>query len=213
MTSQAILYSFRRCPYAIRARMALVAADVQVELRELILKDKPPCMLEYSPKGTVPVLVLPDQRVIDESLEVMQWALQQHDPHGWLTHADEHTTQSLIEHNDGLFKHWLDRYKYADRYPQHPLSHYRDQVLQTLTALDERLKQSAYLTDDQPRLADMAVFPFIRQCAFVDKNWFDALPLQHLQLWLNNILSSEHFVRCMPKFTLYNAGYSHIFPA
>lgn len=207
----AVLYSFRRCPYAIRARMALVAANVTVELRELLLKDKPACMLRHSPKGTVPVLVLPDGPVIDESLDVMQWALQQHDPYQWLLHHND--TQALIEHNDGPFKHWLDRYKYADRHPQQPMSHYREQVLETLLALNERLADQAYLTGGQPRLADVALFPFIRQCAFVDKNWFDDAPIPHLQKWLQTWLDSDSFIRCMPKFPLFNEGYSQIFPA
>ncbi|WP_395377042.1 glutathione S-transferase [Marinicella sp. W31] len=213
MAANTILYSFRRCPYAIRARMALVAADIQVELRELILKDKPSCMLQHSPKGTVPVLVLPDNRVIDESLEVMLWALQQNDPNGWLTHSNESTSQALIEHNDGDFKQWLDRYKYADRHPEYSVDYYQDQVLNTLKALNDRLKHSVYLINDKPRLADIAVFPFIRQCAFVDKAWFDALPLTGLQRWLNTLLDSEYFTRSMPKFTLFNQGFSHIFPA
>ena len=111
-----VLYSFRRCPYAIRARMALAVAGMAVELREVLLRDKPEAMLEVSAKGTVPVLQLPDGWVIDESLEVMDWALTQNDPEDWAdTCAD---TEALIAYCDGPFKGWLDKYKYADRHPE-----------------------------------------------------------------------------------------------
>ena len=212
MPTAAILYSFRRCPYAIRARMALVISGIQVELRELLLKDKPPCMLRYSPKGTVPVLVLNEQQVLDESLEIMHWALEHNDPLQWLTkHNADH--QALIDHNDGTFKSWLDRYKYADRHPEQPQAYYQQRVLETLTSLDHRLSDSPFLGGDQAGLVDVALFPFIRQCAFVDKSWFDDSPIPHLQRWLNHWLDSEYFKACMPKFPLFNDGFSQTFPA
>jgi glutathione S-transferase len=190
-----ILYSFRRCPYAMRARLALYASGVAVELREVSLRAKPASMLAASPKGSVPVLVLPDGRVIDESWEIMQWALHQHDPEGWLGQDNSFiaTASPLIIENDTTFKYHLDRYKYAERYPEYPRSHYRSEAQVFLQQLENRLHMTRFLLGDAMSVADVAIFPFIRQFAAVDKNWFAQAPYPLLQYWLDIFLSSELF--------------------
>ncbi|WP_296715896.1 glutathione S-transferase [Erythrobacter sp.] len=209
MTALPILYSFRRCPYAMRARMALWTAGVAVELREVKLAAKPPQLAEASPKATVPVLVLEDGTVLDESLAIMRWALAQNDPEGWLAGDDP----ALISRNDGPFKHHLDRYKYPNRYPDEAggdeatfrLDH-RTHGLSVLLDLDARLGMSAYLRGDRPTLADIALFPFIRQFANTDRDWFDAQGLPHVQEWLERHLASDLFKAVMPKFAPWQAG-------
>jgi len=196
-----ILYSFRRCPYAIRARLAIARAQTPVELREVALRDKPEQLLTHSPKGTVPVLVLPDGRVLEQSLEIMHWALHQHDPDHWLPTSPEQQTacDALIAHNDDPFKTHLDHYKYAVRHPEHPAEHYRQQGQQTLAALEARLCRHSGLVADPIGLADIALFPFIRQFAFVDKHWFDRAPYPQLQRWLQTLLDSALFATVMDK--------------
>ncbi|MDQ6984066.1 MAG: glutathione S-transferase [Ghiorsea sp.] len=196
-----VLYTFRRCPYAMRARLALTYADIEVEYREIELKKKPQAMLDVSPKGTVPVLVLDDGKVIDESLDIMLWVLKQHDTDGWL----KHRTQSLvlIDENDSTFKGWLDKYKYADRFPEHPQAYYREQGEVFLTQLENLLQQRAYLHNNHPTLADYAIFPFIRQFTFVDKAWFDQATYPKLQTWLHYQLESELFEKIMVKRTIW----------
>ena len=196
-----ILYSFRRCPYAMRARHALYISQQRCELREVVLRDKPPSMLEYSPKGTVPVLVLPSGQVIEESLEVMHWALQQSDPQGWMgpstTQSD--AVQGLIDWNDGDFKHHLDRYKYTTRYEGADAQSHRDEAERFLAALNERLAEQDFLFGDQMTLADAAILPFIRQFANADRGWFDQTPYPHLHRWLNTYLESDTFRALMIK--------------
>lgn len=197
-----ILYTYRRCPYAMRARMALRYAGIAVEIREISLKDKPAHMLQVSPKGTVPVLVLPDGTVIDQSLDIMQWALQQHDADGWLQ-ADLAQTKLLIAENDGTFKQSLDRYKYAIRFPEHPAEYYRQQGEQFLAALEQRLQQRAFLIRDTVSLADIAIFPFIRQFAAVDQQWFDCSDYIRLRNWLEQLVESSLFESVMAKYPVY----------
>jgi len=199
-----ILYSFRRCPYAIRARLAIKTSQVKVELREVLLKDKPKEMLAISPKGTVPVLLLPNDQVIAESKEIMLWALSQNDPNNWLDNSQNAT--ALINHNDHQFKPHLDRYKYADRYPEKPREFYREQVVSFLNLLDQKLKVNPYLLADKISLADMAIFPFIRQCAFVDKHWFDQTSYSNLQKWLEKMLTSRLFNSVMEKYSKWMPG-------
>ena len=196
-TMTPVLYSFRRCPYAIRARMALVAADIRCELREVVLRDKPPEMLEASAKGTVPVLVVGD-RVIDESLDVMHWALAERDPLLWSEGPDEET-RVLLQANDGPFKHHLDRYKYSVRHDDVDLHTERDQAAMFIAQLEARLEVGAYLTGDQPRLADVAIFPFVRQFAGVDKAHWQSAPFANTRRWLEQWLASPLFSRCMHK--------------
>ena len=193
-----ILYSFRRCPYAMRARLAIRVAAIQVELREVVLKHKPAQLLSASPKGTVPVLVLPDGCVIDESRDIMDWALQQYDPQNWLAYSATELN-ALIDENDRHFKPNLDGYKYADRHPQ-PASFYRLQAEAFLQQLEARLKPQRYLLGDNISLADMAILPFIRQFAHVDLDWFNRAPYPNVQQWLHDFLEGEEFAAVMKKY-------------
>jgi len=191
------LYSFRRCPYAMRARMALRYSGVVVEIVEVSLKAKPAAMLAISPKGTVPVLDANGQ-VIDESLEIMRWALAQHDPDDWLLGGDSRIAE-LIEANDQGFKVHLNRYKYAERYPEQPMEVYRAEGALFLQRLDELLRDRDYLLTDHLSLADVALLPFVRQFAHVDREWFAQTPYVRLQVWLQRFLDSELFTSIMKK--------------
>ncbi|MHA4979437.1 glutathione S-transferase [Pseudomonas extremorientalis] len=195
--SEVLLYSFRRCPYAMRARLALRYSGVPVQIIEVSLKAKPAEMLALSPKGTVPVLSV-DGRVIEESLEIMQWALAQHDPDDWLLQGDP-AVLALIAENDQGFKYHLDRYKYADRYPEYPMEHYRAEGEVFLQKLEGLLTERAYLLARYPSLADMALAPFVRQFAHVDREWFASAPYPRLQRWLEQFLQSPLFVAVMAK--------------
>ncbi len=205
-----VLYSFHRCPYAMRARMAIAVSEFNCELRELILKDKPDAMLKASPKGTVPVLVLQDGQVIDESLDIMLYVLHYNDPENWLT--DKTNSLTLIEECDRQFKPLLDRYKYHVGYPELSFDEHRANTLPFLHSINQRLENSTYLLDEDIRLADIAIMPFIRQYAFVDKKWFDAQDWPALQNWLNKHLNSQLFKSVMPKFKLFNEGFTYSFP-
>lgn len=190
-----VLYSFRRCPYAIRSRLALSISGTSYELREVHLARKPAAMLLASPKGTVPVLVLDDGVVIDESLAIMRWALARHDPEGWL----ERDEAELIAYNDGPFKYDLDRYKYPDRHGSDPAIH-REGGVQFLTVLDARLAGTGGGISGRKRgLADLAILPFVRQFAAVDPPWFKEQPLRHVQAWLEGHLSSPLFQSAMTR--------------
>ncbi|MCF5665279.1 glutathione S-transferase [Pseudomonas marginalis] len=195
--SEVLLYSFRRCPYAMRARLALRYSGVPVRIVEVSLKAKPAEMLALSPKGTVPVLSV-DGEVIDESLAIMQWALAQHDPDNWLLEGDP-AVLALVAENDQGFKYHLDRYKYAERYPEQPMEHYRAEGEVFLQKLEGLLTGRAYLLADHPSLADMALAPFVRQFAHVDRGWFAAAPYPRLQQWLERFLQSPLFVGVMAK--------------
>lgn len=197
-----ILYSYRRCPYAMRARLALTYAGIQVELHEISLKTKPVKMLNASPKGTVPVMILCDGTVIEQSLEIMHWALLQQDKAGWLK-ADSFITEQLIFENDHSFKEALDRYKYAVRFPEKTVKDYRMQCEVFLEKLEKQLNQTAFLVSHQLSLADMAIFPFIRQFANVDIAWFNEAPCPELNAWLKNLIESELFSNIMKKEPLY----------
>ena len=195
------LYSFRRCPYAMRARMALRYAGVPLEVVEVSLKDKPADMLALSPKGTVPVLNA-DGVVIDESLQIMRWALAQNDPDDWLLAGNSFAAlwmEKLIEGNDQIFKSALNRYKYAERYPEQPMDAYRAEGALFLQKLDELLASRDYLLADHPSLADIALLPFVRQFAHVDREWFAQTPYVRLQAWLQRLLESELFISIMKK--------------
>ncbi|WP_460372442.1 glutathione S-transferase [Pseudomonas sp. Tul1A2] len=191
------LYSFRRCPYAMRARMALRYSGVPVDIVEVSLKAKPAAMLAISPKGTVPVLDA-DGRVIDESLEIMRWALAQNDPGDWLLEDDARIAE-LIEANDQVFKVHLNRYKYAERYPEQPMEVYRAEGAVHLQRLEALLNEHDYLLADHPSLADIALLPFVRQFAHVDREWFAQTPYVRLQAWLQRFLESELFTSIMKK--------------
>jgi glutathione S-transferase len=195
------LYSFRRCPYAMRARMALRYSGVEFTIVEVSLKAKPAEMLALSSKGTVPVLDV-DGRVIDESLEIMRWALAQNDPQDWLLKDDPQgqlTIAALIEANDQSFKVHLNRYKYAERYPEHAMAFYRAEGEVFLRKLDEMLDGHACLLADHPTLADVALMPFVRQFAHVDREWFAQTPYRRLQAWLQRFIESQLFTSIMAK--------------
>lgn len=199
-----ILYSYRRCPYAMRARLAINVADITVEIREISLRDKPAHLLQVSPKGTVPVLILQNDIVIEQSLDIMFWALQQYDPQDWLD-ADFGKMQTLITENDTHFKQVLDRYKYPERHPQLTQTHYRQQGEIFLQRLEVLLNQHIYLLKDTASLADMAIFPFVRQFAAVDLTWFESSKYPKLQNWLNALTHSVLFERVMEKQPTYLA--------
>ena len=192
-----VLYSFRRCPYAMRARLALRYSGVCVRIIEVSLKAKPAEMLALSPKGTVPVLSV-NGEVIDESLAIMQWALAQHDPDNWRLQGDP-SVLALIDENDQGFKYHLDRYKYAERYPEYPMEHYRAEGEVFLQKLERLLEDRAYLLAHHPSLADMALAPFVRQFAHVDRDWFARAPYPRLQRWLEAFLQSPLFIGVMAK--------------
>ncbi|WP_170005732.1 glutathione S-transferase [Pseudopontixanthobacter vadosimaris] len=201
-----ILYSFRRCPYAMRARMALTVSGTCCELREVSLRDKPQPLLEASPKGTVPVLVLQDGTVLEESITIMRWALEQDDPEQWLERGDA----ELVARNDGPFKRDLDGYKYNERGSGEALS-FREQGYAFLEILDRRLATKGQLCGSRRGFADAAIMPFIRQFAAVDRPWFDMQPLPHLQKWLGGHLGSDLFGRIMVRHDRWQTGQAKVF--
>lgn len=184
--------------------MALASADIQCELREVLLRDKPAAMLDASAKGTVPVLVL-SERVIDESLDVMRWALDQRDPQRWHEGSAEET-RTLVSNNDGPFKHHLDRYKYAPRYDDVDAGVERDLAASFIAKLEARLAHGAYLFGDAPRLADVAIFPFVRQFAGVDTTYWHRAPFANVRRWLDRWCESPLFTRCMHKSPAWRPG-------
>ena len=198
MAALALLYSYRRCPYAMRARMALSYAGIAYQLHDISLKEKPAGLLAVSPKGTVPVLVLPDGRVLEQSLDIMHWALQQHDPSRWLD-IDRDNSQALISENDGAFKQALDKYKYASRFPEQSAASYRSQAEVFLCKLELALQDQPFLSGTHLSLTDVAIFPFIRQFAAVDANWFAQAAYPKLQAWLQARLESSLFLGVMVK--------------
>ncbi|WP_420606390.1 glutathione S-transferase [Novosphingopyxis sp.] len=199
--TEPVLYSFRRCPYAMRARMALHVGGIACEHREVRLRDKPEALIAASSKGTVPVLVLPDGSVIDESIDIMRWALGRNDPEHWLEGDDA----TLIAANDGPFKHHLDRYKYASRHNSDAAEH-RGEGMAILAALDRRLAAQPFLCGARRTLTDIAVMPFVRQFAATDRDWFAAQTLPHLQAWLAGLLASPLFQAIMVKREPWRAG-------
>ena len=200
--AEPILYSFRRCPYAMRARMALSISGATYEHREVVLRDKPPEMLQVSPKGTVPVLVTSDGLVLEESLDIMRWALGQDDPEGWLMREDP----ALLAANDGPFKQHLDRYKYAARYEHADPAEHGEAAFEHLRVLDEPLSASPFLCGETRGFADIAIFPFVRQFAQADRAWFDAQSLKHLTRWLDELVSSDLFIGIMAKHAPWRAA-------
>jgi len=195
-----VLYSFRRCPYAMRARLALLVSGQQVELREVVLRDKPAALLAASPSATVPCLVHATG-VIDESLDIMIWALRRHDPEGWLgMPASGH---DWITRCDGPFKHALDRVKYATRFPDEDAEEHRTEACAFLRDLDNSLGPWLF---DHPTLADYAIAPFVRQFAFIDKPWFDAQAWPRLHIWLETFMNAPEFHAIMGKFPRWHPG-------
>jgi len=201
-----ILYSFRRCPYAMRARMAIHISSQKCEIREVLLRDKPPSMLEYSSKGTVPVLVLQSGEVIDESLDVIDWALNLNDPDNWQRSKDNEKTKELIKINDGEFKYHLDRYKYSKRYDNEDPEFHRKKCLSFIEKVNSELQNSKYIFDDAISYIDISLLPFIRQFRIADNEWFDELPYENVKSWLSNFLNSELLESIMSKHDLWKEG-------
>jgi len=200
------LYSFRRCPYAMRARLGILFAELQVELREITLKNKPSQMLAISPKGTVPVLQLLDGTVIEESTEIMIWTLEQQDPQGLLDAEVLQQANALIDKNDNEFKYWLDRYKYADRHTDMTQTEYQQKGEIFLQVLEELLTKNPYLLGKTVTIADIGIMPFVRQFAHVDRNVFYSLPYPNLQRWLQDWLQHPFFLQTITKFQPWQDG-------
>lgn len=197
-TMPIILYSYRRCPYAMRARMALKYAGIDVEHREIVLRNKPQSMLLASPKGTVPVLCIGDL-VLDQSVDIMRWAMKQSDPAGWEC-VDAVIAQSWIEKNDGPFKTLLDQYKYPNRYPELIPDAVLSEALQMmLLPMEQALQNSQYLLGEKMTWIDVAIFPFIRQFSMVDIKKFEQLPVPAVKAWLTQHLESDLFNSVMQK--------------
>ena len=187
-----------------RARMALAASGAEVMLREVLLKDKPAELLAASPKATVPVLVLSDGRVVEESLDVMQWALEYRDPLNWL--EGEALDSDWISACDGDFKHWLDRYKYAERYPEHAAEDYRQNAEAFIQKLEDQLSSTDWVGGDAANAVDVALFPFMRQFAGVDPSWWQQAPYPKVRQWLENWLNSALFSAIMAKYPRWESG-------
>lgn len=205
MIANDTLYSFRRCPYAMRARLAIGVSGIAVELREVTLRDKPSELIAASPKATVPVLVRADGGVIDQSIDIMRWALRRHDPEKWLDGDDT----ALIESCDDRFKHHLDRYKYPDRHSTDPAAERADGVA-WLDQLEARLERNDNLCRPTRALTDLAIMPFVRQFAVVDAAWFDAQPLPGVHGWLARHLASPLFATAMVRLAPWSAGAASI---
>lgn len=200
-----ILYSFRRCPYAIRARLALAYCGVTCELREVSLKAKPIEMLTLSPKGTVPVLFLPEsKKILEQSLDIMLWALKQDQTQSWLigTEAEQQSILKLIKQNDDEFKPWLDKYKYPSRFPEGDQTQYFENASIFLHDIEGLLDQNRYLGGKQPNLADMAILPFIRQFASVNRTLFNE-NFPALDPWLEDFLNATLFKKIMTKYAFW----------
>ena len=216
VTSLPILYSFRRCPYAMRARLAIAASGVQCELREVVLRNKPEALLQASPKATVPVVVLESGQVLEQSLDIMLWALGSSDPQSWLVpeQGGQPAMLALIQECDEGFKPQLDRYKYPQRFAHEGQEQdldaaarwHRERGAQWLGGLEARLEKSAYLFGGRASLADMAIAPFVRQYAHVSREWFDAQPWPHLLAWLNAWMTTALFERVMQKHPAWEPG-------
>ena len=202
MRALPLLYTYRRCPYAMRARMALLQAGVAYTPFEIVLRDKPAQMLAVSPKGTVPVLVLPDGSVLEQSLDIVRWAFAQTgDAHGWWARAQTPDLVALQVACDGPFKHHLDRTKYPERFADmQGREHHRTQAVAVLLqALEERLRSAPQLGGDAPCAADIGIFPFVRQFAATDPAWWAAQSLPAVQAWLKGWLAHPLFERAMRK--------------
>jgi glutathione S-transferase len=202
MAEVPILYTFRRCPYAMRARMGLAYAGIEFQIREVVLKNKPQNMLDVSPKATVPVLLRDDAPILEESMDILQWSLSKNDPDGWMDHPAEELLQmkNLVYENDSVFKEHLDHYKYSDRFPEYEREVYRKAGESFLQKLEVLLLESTFLFGDRISYADVAIFPFIRQFSNVEPRWFTSAPYPHLRKWLAIFLESELFLSVMKKY-------------
>lgn len=200
-----ILYSFRRCPYCIRANMAIAQANVICEMRQVDLKNKPQSMLDVSPKGTVPVLFLPDGRVIDESYDIMRWALGENDPDGWLNHPQDEVDR-FVKICDTELTRAVQQYKYPERFEDGDAKKGRAMAMEFLKNLELRIAAKGFIIGDTVSLADIAIFPFVRQFALVDWDWFDDCGLKRLKIWLNYFTDSPLFETVMEKYSFWQPG-------
>ena len=183
--------------------MALAHGNIHVEHREVFLRDRPPSLYEISPKATVPVLYIHNNKVIDESLDIMKWALSQLESNWYMAYQKEQ--DQMIEHNDTVFKGWLDKYKYHDRYPEYSRNYYRNKCTETLSQYELKLTYNPYLMGKQIGIVDAAIFPFIRQCANVDREWF-SITFPNLETWLAHWITSNIFQSIMPKLDAWKKG-------
>ena len=208
-----VLYSFRRCPYAMRARLALLVSEQVCELREVVLKQKPPELLQASSKATVPVLVFADGQVLDQSLDIMMWALQQHDPEHWLLDKGDALNAALnwVARCDGEFKHHLDRYKYPNRFGLVDAAPARLSGVVFLNSLDVELLKHANLMGEKLSLADIALAPFVRQFAHTDPVWFAQQPWPALQQWLTRFEASPLYAQAMKKMAPWQSGQAPVY--
>ena len=198
-----ILYSFRRCPYAMRARLAIYVSNIKVQLREILLRNKAPEFLLASAKGTVPVLIT-QKEVIEESLDIMVWSLKQEDPEHWLNMPTE--GYNWISRNDGPFKKALDHTKYSTRFPDLDAKLERAKALEFLTDLNLQIGNSKWMFGKNCSLADMALLPFIRQFSNIDSHWFYSQNLPNVQKWLNYFLETNHFLQIMKKYSIWTSN-------
>lgn len=190
-----------------RARFAIAKSGLNVELREVLLREKPPALLALSQKATVPVLVLEDGSVLEESLEIMKWALHQNDPDSWL---DERGME-LVNENDSVFKKNLDKYKYSDRNPEHTQLYYREQTELFLQKLEDALSKNSFLTGEQIKFVDAAIFPFIRQFSAVDSTWFQSSKYINVRRWLETFINLQLFEKTMVKYDQWHEGDEPVF--
>ena len=198
------LYSFRRCPYAIRARLALAYSAIRVEIREVKLSNKPQEFLSLSPKATVPVLYLADGTLHEESLDIMYWALSISDPMQWL--AEDSDSKELIRQNDEDFKSLLDSYKYANRFPQLSQLAHRRKAEYFMRLLEARLTDHTYLMGERLTITDVAIMPFVRQFAGVEPQWFQQCEYSAVRRWLNQQIDSNLFKSVMRKYSFWQPG-------
>ena len=203
------LYSFRRCPYAMRARMALLYSAIRVELREVKLSAMPAELLNISSKATVPVMRINDGTVFSESLDIMYWALSISDPQQWLMEDVE--SQELIRQNDVEFKPLLDNYKYAERFSQNSQLEHRNLAEKFVASLESRLSGNTWLFDDRLTISDVAIMPFIRQFAGVEPQWFAQCKYDGVRRWLNQQIASELFQSVMHKYVFWQSGDEPVF--
>lgn len=197
-----ILYSFRRCPYAIRARLALYYSKINYEHREILLKNRPNKLYEISPKGTVPVLDLLNGEVIDESFDIMKWAISKNRSETLFNRVKQEQINMILL-NDNQFKKWLDKYKYHVRYPEDSMEFYRENCKQILDQYEDHLKNFTYLLDNEISLADFAILPFVRQFANVDIKWYND-SYSYLSSWMNKLMDFDIFIQIMKKFELWD---------
>lgn len=208
-----ILYSFRRCPYAMRARLAIKASGIIVEIREVELKNKPKEFLGISPKATVPIVCISSKQIIEESLDIMEWALKINDPLKLLKYEKLNRIEihNILNKLENEFKQNLDRYKYSSRFDLPSPKLYRDKNLQTLNEFNNLLQNNKGICSSHLSLLDYAIFPFIRQFRNVNSVWFDSLELKFLQTWLYELIDSDEFSSIMKKYEIWNPNQKPIY--